>query len=490
LAPGGCGILSLVNAVHFLTGNFIDPVELAAYARSIDAYYGSVGGGTARWVLYHQLEDYEQKYGFEVTMTGKDGGAKHQSLIDHLSAGGTAVAHVKGHFIALCGYDPETDSMLVYDPAATPDRQTTVEPQWKTTDFLSTHPRMTVDWFCFIKRTGHTEVELEGREEIGQNRELFASVHAGQKTETPTVLRGSVKHTSPLETLYYVVDYDYRTVHETSVDLGGKSTADFSLPLDVSDWKLGSHTLRLTARGLDGSVTDIAEYTIFVSDGKDGYDPATGTLTVNMSAYADQSGVVSHSSLLDYDGYVWRSSADSLLYLGDFDLSRYKAVRFYYSVRGDFFGDTEPLIGLTSGITHVQPGDDPHTVAAGALPAADLPLTETQTVTLDLSDCTYKGGLWLSVLRPARKIFYLREIRFYEGEIPADMEETSEPITTDTIGTVTLPATGESDSTHVAAPAEGCAVTLSPVMLTAAFVGFALLSVKGTASRAGRRRLE
>ena len=61
LAPGGCGILSLVNAVHYLTGNFIDPVGLAAYARSIDAYYGSVGGGTARWVLYHQLDDYEKK---------------------------------------------------------------------------------------------------------------------------------------------------------------------------------------------------------------------------------------------------------------------------------------------------------------------------------------------------------------------------------------------------------------------------------------------
>ena len=161
LAPGGCGILSLVNAVHYLTGNFIDPVGLAAYARSIDAYYGSVGGGTARWVLYHQLDDYEKKYGFEVTMTGKDAGAKHQALIDHLASGGTAVAHVKGHFISLCGYDPTTDSMLVYDPAATPDRQTTVAPLWMTTDFLTTHPRMTVDWFCLIERTGATEVELD-----------------------------------------------------------------------------------------------------------------------------------------------------------------------------------------------------------------------------------------------------------------------------------------------------------------------------------------
>jgi hypothetical protein len=302
------------------------------------------------------------------------------------------------------------------------------------------------------------------------------------------VLRGKIRHTSPLETLYYVVDYNYGNVYETSVDLGGKRSADFSLPLDVSGWRLGRHTLRLTAKGADGRVTDIAEYTVFVSDGGDGYDPATGTLTVNMSAYADQSGIVSHSNLLNYDGYIWRSSADSLLYLGDIDLSRYKAVRFYYSVRGDFFGDTEPLIGLTSGITHIQSGDDPSTVAAGALPAADLPLTEIQTVTLDLTDCTYRGGLWLSVLRPARKIFYLREIRFYEGEIPADVEETDAMTSEAETELVTSPTTGNGDLTSTPSSGKGCAAVLSPMALPVVFVGFALLSVKGFPFRAGRRR--
>lgn len=487
LAPGGCGILSLVNAVHFLTGNFIDPVGLAAYARSIDAYYGSVGGGTARWVLYHQLEDYEKKYGFEVTMTGKDAGAKHQSLIDHLASGGTAVAHVKGHFIALCGYDKDTDSMLVYDPAATPDRQTTVEPQWKTTDFLSSHPRMTVDWFCLIQRTGDTEVKLEGLGEIGQNRELFTSVRAGLESAEPTVLKGTVKHRSPLETLYYTLNYDRKTIYETAIDLGGKRSADFSLPLDVSGWKKGRHTLRLTARGVDGSVTDIAEYTVFVSDGTDGYDPATGTLSVNMSAYVDQSGIIHNSKPLDYEGYVWRSTADTMLYLGTFDLSRYTAVRFYYSVRGEFFGDTPAMVGLCSSPALLQGEGDPNAVAMGSLPPADIPLSEIQTVTVDLTDCTYSGELWISLLRPTRKVFYLREIRFYEGDIPADTEEITEPVTEMTTEPSTT-AAEEHTSSDADTSAAGCASTLSVAILPAVFVAFALLSATDSPNRKRRSR--
>ena len=469
LAPGGCGILSLVNAVHYLTGNFIDPVGLAAYARSIDAYYGSVGGGTARWVLYHQLDDYEKKYGFEVTMTGKDAGAKHQSLIDHLAAGGTAVAHVKGHFISLCGYDQATDSMLVYDPAATPDRQTTVAPLWKTTDFLSTHPRMTVDWFCLIKRTGSTEVELEGVREQGKNREIITSARVGQGTTDLNPLQGRVKHRSPLETLFYVMDYDYTTVYETSVDLGGKRTADFTLPLDVSGWKLGTHTLRLSARGTDGSVTDIAEYTVFVGDGKDGYDPATGTLKINMSSFADQKNVIRSPQSLQSEGYAFRSAQGDTLYLGHLDLSRYTAVRFYYSATESFFGSTDATVSLRS---------SSDTVAEAVMLPADLPLSEIQTVTVDLTDCDFSGEVWLAIHHPTRKMCYLREIRFYEGEIPADTEEPADtsPDTPAEAPDTAVPE--ESTAPETSAPADtqapqaGCTATLP----AACFVILALSS--------------
>ena len=42
IGPNGCGLIALVNAVNYLTGNFIDPVELAVYAHRIDAYNGSL----------------------------------------------------------------------------------------------------------------------------------------------------------------------------------------------------------------------------------------------------------------------------------------------------------------------------------------------------------------------------------------------------------------------------------------------------------------
>lgn len=462
LAPGGCGILSLVNAVHFLTGNFINPVELAAYARSIDAYYGSVGGGTARWVLYHQLDEYEKTYGFDVVQTGKDAGAKHQTLIDHLSGGGTAVAHVKGHFIALCGYDAATDSMLVYDPAATPDRQTTVEPQWKTTDFLSTHPRMTVDWWCLIARTGDTVVTVEDCKEEGKNRELYVTSRCGRSEDTPLTLRGTVKSGQRLKSFFGVLDYDYDHILELDGTVSGGRSASFTVSVDTSEWTLGQHTLRLSARTENGGVVDIAEYSVFVSDGKDGYDAATGTLILNMSGFYGQKGVVSDAKVLQFDGYAFRAHPDDVLYLGRMDLSRYTAVRFYYSVRETFFkGETVP-IGLRSSASsfgsNIGAIETTDAVVMEDLPMVDFPLSVTQTVTIDLTRCDYSGDLWFSVYHPKRQFFYLREIRFYTGDVPA----VSEPMTALVTEPATEPATSPESPTEETepAPAGGCTSVL------------------------------
>lgn len=465
LAPGGCGILSLVNAVHFLTGNFINPVELAAYARSIDAYYGSVGGGIARWVLYHQLEDYEKKYGFDVVQTGKDAGAKHQMLLEHLAAGGTAVAHVKGHFIALCGYDPATDSMLVYDCAATPDRQTTVEPQWKTTEFLSTHPRMTVDWWCLISRTGSTTVTVEESNETGNDRELYPTVWHGGTEGEPLVLRGSVRHRAEVESFFCVIDYDYDHVIELTGEIKEGRMTSFAVPVDLSGLKRGQHTLRLSARGRDGSVVDLAEYTLFVTDGADGYDAAAGSLTINMSGYAGQEGIRTASSALAYDGYVFRSTPESVLYLGKLDLSKYTAVRFYYSAREEFFGDRQALLGLRASPSSFgfrdSDVDMSGAVAMGDIPTADHPLSAVQAVTVDLTDCDYSGDLWLSVYHPQRQPFYLRKICFYTGDVPAfevitqgeESESATEP-------TSALPSEGTADGGD-AQTVHGCSAQAS-----------------------------
>jgi hypothetical protein len=265
------------------------------------------------------------------------------------------------------------------------------------------------------------------------------------------------------------MDYDYTTIYETSVDLGGKRTADFTLPLDVSGWKLGTHTLRLSARGTDGSVTDIAEYTVFVGDGKDGYDPATGTLTINMSSFADQKGVIRSPQSLGAEGYAFRSTTGTALYLGHFDLSRYTAVRFCYSAVEAFFGSTDATISLSSASD---------TVAEAVMPPADLPLSEIQTVTVDLTACDFSGEVWLAIHHPTRKMCYLREIRFYEGEIPADTEEPVDtaPDTPAEAPDIAVPE--ESTAPETSAPADtqapqaGCTATLP----AACFVILALSS--------------
>jgi hypothetical protein len=375
--------------------------------------------------------------------------------------------------------------MLVYDPAATPDRQTTVAPLWMTTDFLTTHPRMTVDWFCLIKRTGSTTVELEGVSEQGKNRAIITSARVGQGTTVLTPLKGTVKHRSPLDTLFYVLNYDYSTVYETNVELGGGRTADFTFLPDVSEWELGAHTLRLSVRGTDGSVTDIAEYTVFVSDGRDGYDPATGTLTINMSGFQDQNNVVKAPQSLQSKGYVFRSRTGAELYVGDVDLSRFTSVRFYYSAVADFFGDTDAGISLRSA---------DGTVVETVIPPADLPLSEVQTVTVDLTACDYSGALWLFFTHPTRKMCYLREIRFYEGEIPADTEdstETTDETTVDTTEEETVTDTSAETATpETAAPADtqapeaGCAATLPTVF----FVTLAMLAAAPFSRRERRLR--
>ena len=495
LAPGGCGILSLVNAVHFLTGNFINPVELAAYARSIDAYYGSVGGGTARWVLYHQLDEYEKTYGFDVVQTGKDAGAKHQTLIDHLSGGGTAVAHVKGHFIALCGYDAQTDSMLVYDPAATHDRQTTVEPQWKTTTFLSTHSRMTVDWWCLISRTGDTSVTVEQSDETGKNRELYPTVRHGQDKNDSLILRGSVRHSSAVQSFFCVVDYDYDHIVELTGETETKGrTTSFEVSVDLSGLKLGQHTLRLSARCENGAVVDIAEYSLFVTDGKDGYDPLTGTLTVNMSGFFGQTGVRDAASSMNYDGLVFRSAAETVLYIGKMDLSKYTAVRFYYSVKETFFGQNQALLGLRSTPTTFgfrnSTVEMTEAVAAGNIPEAAYPLAAVQAVTVDLTDCDYHGDLWFAVYHPVRQPFYLRKICFYTGDVPAfeviTEETTAEP--------VTEPATDAPTDTvadsHEGSSSGGCAAGMWggfwPAVLGMASCGLLCLTVPRRSKKAKR----
>jgi hypothetical protein len=112
------------------------------------------------------------------------------------------------------------------------------------------------------------------------------------------------------------------------------------------------------------------------------------------------------------------------------------------------------------------------------MPPADLPLDEIQTVTVDLTACVFSGEVWLAIHHPTRKMCYLREIRFYEGEIPADTEEPADtsPNTPNETPDTAIPedsaAPEMSAPTDTQAPQAGCTATLP----AACFVILALSS--------------
>lgn len=111
-------------------------------------------------------------------------------------------------------------------------------------------------------------------------------------------------------------------------------------------------------------------------------------------------------------------------------------------------------------------------------------------MTVDLTACDYSGELWLAIQHPTRKMCYLREIRFYEGEIPADTEEPvdtapdtpAEAPDTDIPEESTVPETAAPTDTQ--APDTGCTATLP----AACFVILALLSAAVLPRRDRRNR--
>ena len=68
IGASGCGILSAVNAVNYLTGNFMDPITIANWAYQNNHLNGSYGQGSVRGTLYPALSNtYGPTYGFKIT---------------------------------------------------------------------------------------------------------------------------------------------------------------------------------------------------------------------------------------------------------------------------------------------------------------------------------------------------------------------------------------------------------------------------------------
>jgi hypothetical protein len=130
ISATACGILSCVNSVNYLNGLFDTKAKantaiknIAGYAYEIDAFNGSVGGGTARYYLFGTdlssvppfQTQFGETYGFTMPVywTEKWNGENHYNnreynniyvntqteLKNYLMGDCVAICHVPGHFI-------------------------------------------------------------------------------------------------------------------------------------------------------------------------------------------------------------------------------------------------------------------------------------------------------------------------------------------------------------------------------------------------------
>ncbi len=194
LAESGCGIFSTVNAVNYLTGNYIPPTELAAWGYNNNYYNGAYGQGTVRATFYANVTAaFGSKYGFKVSnLTWSN--IYNTTLKNHLINGGVVIVHVPNHFMAINAYDSSTAKFLVYDSAAAPKRNTSSLGSWLTADQINGNSLTKVDWFCLVTRTG--SAPSTNTQTVYTTNAVVSSgsgnVHFGNNIKTAQVVPGTL----------------------------------------------------------------------------------------------------------------------------------------------------------------------------------------------------------------------------------------------------------------------------------------------------------
>ena len=148
LGNSGCGALAIVNAVRYLTGNTMDIYAVADWGSANEYIWGV---GSSFNIAPNAAAKFGSTYGFQLDThygfssyvgdcyPGSEEAyqAAWNTLVTKLSAGEVAVGLVHNHFISIVDYDSATGKVLVYDPGAGSNRQTTTAGDWKSYDELN-----------------------------------------------------------------------------------------------------------------------------------------------------------------------------------------------------------------------------------------------------------------------------------------------------------------------------------------------------------------
>lgn len=146
LSTSGCGVVAYVNAIYALNGEYISPAMLAKYSNSHGHYFYMQG--TSDTLYGNFAADYGAAYHFRWSGSVSD----FSSLRMHLRLGGTAVALVPGHYIAITGYRPSNNTYRVLDSAVTDQRPTSVSGDWLSENALRTGSLKCASFQLFSRR--------------------------------------------------------------------------------------------------------------------------------------------------------------------------------------------------------------------------------------------------------------------------------------------------------------------------------------------------
>lgn len=437
IATSGCGLLSLTNAVNYLTGNFIEPTNLAKYAYSIDAYNGSIGGGTARWVLYNQLQAYEKKYGFKVTSAGRDGTITRPDVKAHLKKGGTVIAHVYGHFIAIVGYNEANNTYCVYDCAANASKRYSYPyGTWLSEDILKNSKYMSVDWYCLLERATNSIVKLDQEGGTYKNSKATVSYFVTSNENTLIDVSGFALDERGIESFFYIVDdkiteqYPLSTVARydiydkfTNYQVCDPTKIGFEGQIDTTKLTKGTHRIIISAKTPNGGVCDVA--TVMINKGTvDGtIDKVNKTNTVEMSRYSNQAGLRDTWPEAGIYQPCFRAEYNYVLDLGQIDFSNYKRADIYYSTDQSFISNkdgVQSVIGFKNSNYsfgyHGMPLDLKDSIAYTNMINARGGWTTDSVVSVDLTNINYNGPTYLSGYNQESALYVVKKVVFYYND--------------------------------------------------------------------------
>lgn len=437
IATSGCGLLSLTNAVNYLTGNFIEPTNLAKYAYSIDAYNGSIGGGTARWVLYNQLQAYEKKYGFKVTSAGRDGTITRPDVKAHLKKGGTVIAHVYGHFIAIVGYNEANNTYCVYDCAANASKRYSYPyGTWLSEDILKNSQYMSVDWYCLLERATNSIVKLDQEGGTYKNSKATVSYFVTSNENTFIDVSGFALDERGIESFFYIVDdkiteqYPLSTVARydiydkfTNYQVCDPTKIGFEGQIDTTKLTKGTHRIIISAKTPNGGVCDVA--TVMINKGTvDGtIDKVNKTNTVEMSRYSNQAGLRDTWPEAGIYQPCFRAEYNYVLDLGQIDFSNYKRADIYYSTDQSFISNkdgVQSVIGFKNSNYsfgyHGMPLDLKDSIAYTNMINARGGWTTDSVVSVDLTNINYNGPTYLSGYNQESALYVVKKVVFYYND--------------------------------------------------------------------------